>query len=65
MILIRIYSVIPNFINTDIYKKIDNKETKCLKERLSKNNEKILVHTSNFRPLKRVDDVIKDIQKNH
>jgi N-acetyl-alpha-D-glucosaminyl L-malate synthase BshA len=55
--------VIPNFINTDIYKKIDNKETRCLKERLSKNNEKILVHTSNFRPLKRVDDVIRIFKK--
>ncbi len=51
--------VIPNFINQDIYKKIDNTETKCLKEKLSKNGEKILVHTSNFRPLKRVDDAIK------
>ena len=51
--------VIPNFINQDIYKKIDNTETKCLKEKLSKNGEKILVHTSNFRPLKRVDDAIR------
>ena len=51
--------VIPNFINQDIYKKIDNHETQCLKEKLSKNGEKILVHTSNFRPLKRVDDAIR------
>lgn len=51
--------VIPNFINQDIYKKLDNNETKCLKEKLSKNGEKILVHTSNFRPLKRVDDAIR------
>ncbi len=51
--------VIPNFINQDIYKKIDNNETKCLKEKLSANGEKILVHTSNFRPLKRVDDAIR------
>lgn len=51
--------VIPNFINLNIYKRVINKETKCLKERLSKNGEKILVHTSNFRALKRVDDAIR------
>ncbi len=51
--------VIPNFINQDIYKKLDNHETQCLKKRFSKKGEKILVHTSNFRPLKRVDDAIR------
>ncbi len=55
--------VIPNFINQEIYKKVDNNETKCLKEKLSKNDEKILVHTSNFRPLKRVDDAIRIFKK--
>jgi L-malate glycosyltransferase len=55
--------VIPNFINLSIYKKVVNKETVCLKERLTKNNEKIMVHTSNFRPLKRVDDVIRIFKK--
>lgn len=55
--------VIPNFINLDIYKKIENNETQCLKERLSKQGEKILVHTSNFRPLKRVDDAIRVFKK--
>lgn len=51
--------VIPNFINLNIYKKITNNETECLKKRFSKNGEKILVHTSNFRPLKRVEDTIR------
>ncbi len=55
--------VIPNFINLSIYKKVINKETECLKEKLTKNSEKILVHTSNFRPLKRVDDVIRIFKK--
>jgi N-acetyl-alpha-D-glucosaminyl L-malate synthase BshA len=55
--------VIPNFINLDIYKKVNNKETECLRDRLTKNHEKIMVHTSNFRPLKRVDDVIRIFQK--
>src|SRR4030095_4970625 len=55
--------VIPNFINLGLYKKIDNKETHCLRERFSKNGEKILIHTSNFRPLKRVEDAIKVFKK--
>ncbi len=55
--------VIPNFINLDLYKRIDNKETKCLKERFAKNGEKIIVHTSNFRQLKRVDDCIRIFAK--
>ncbi|MCI0449674.1 MAG: N-acetyl-alpha-D-glucosaminyl L-malate synthase BshA [Chlorobi bacterium] len=51
--------VIPNFINLNIYKKLDNKETQCFKDRICRKNEKIIVHTSNFRPLKRVEDVIR------
>lgn len=50
--------VIPNFIDTDKY----NRETikVCnLKNHFAPNGEKILAHTSNFRPLKRVQDVIK------
>jgi N-acetyl-alpha-D-glucosaminyl L-malate synthase BshA len=57
--------VIPNFINLQIYKRMDTKETQCLKERYSKNGEKIIVHTSNFRPLKRVDDCIRIFKKIH
>jgi N-acetyl-alpha-D-glucosaminyl L-malate synthase BshA len=55
--------VIPNFINLDIYKNIKSKETECLRERLTKQGEKIIVHTSNFRPLKRVDDCIRIFKK--
>jgi N-acetyl-alpha-D-glucosaminyl L-malate synthase BshA len=51
--------VIPNFIDIERYRRLSNHETDCLKERFSKNGEKILVHTSNFRPLKRVDDCIR------
>lgn len=51
--------VIPNFINLDHYKRIDNDDTRCLRERIAKKGEKIIVHTSNFRPLKRVDDCIR------
>ncbi len=51
--------VIPNFIDLEKYKRLDNKETRCLREKIAKNGEKILVHTSNFRPLKRVEDCIR------
>jgi len=50
--------VIPNFIDTNKY----NRETIkiCnLKNHFAPNGEKILAHTSNFRQLKRVQDVIK------
>lgn len=57
--------VIPNFVNLDTYKRITNDDTKYLKEALSKNGEKILVHTSNFRPLKRVADVIRIFNEVH
>ena len=55
--------VIPNFINLNVYKKISNKETQCLRERLTKDGSKVLIHTSNFRPLKRVDDCIRIFRK--
>ena len=51
--------VIPNFINPEEFRKISNHETECLKVRYSSHGEKILVHTSNFRPLKRVTDCIR------
>ena len=51
--------VIPNFINTERYRRLDNEKTKCFKKNFAPNNEKILIHTSNFRPLKRVTDVVK------
>jgi N-acetyl-alpha-D-glucosaminyl L-malate synthase BshA len=48
--------VIPNFINTSKYRRLSPTELGHLS--LPK-NEKILVHTSNFRPVKRVPDVIR------
>ena len=51
--------VIPNFIDTEKYKRLDNEHTKCFKEKFAPDGEKILIHISNFRALKRVQDVIK------
>jgi N-acetyl-alpha-D-glucosaminyl L-malate synthase BshA len=49
--------VIPNFIDTSRY--MPRKSGACRKERFAKKGERILVHISNFRPSKRVVDVVK------
>lgn len=47
--------VIPNFVDTDLYKPMNG----CsFRKHLAPKNEKILVHTSNFRPVKRVSDTL-------
>lgn len=51
--------VIPNFIDLNKFKRISDKENSCFKKKYAPDNEKILMHTSNFRPLKRVQDVVK------
>jgi len=51
--------VIPNFIDINKYKRDEDEKTKCFKKNFAPNNEKILIHISNFRPLKRVQDVIR------
>ena len=55
--------VIPNFINIEKYKRLDNDTTNCFRKNFAPGNEKILIHTSNFRPLKRVQDVIEVFAK--
>jgi N-acetyl-alpha-D-glucosaminyl L-malate synthase BshA len=52
--------VIPNFIDFDRFKKT-NKEH--FKKAIAPNGEKILIHVSNFRKVKRVDDVVKIFAK--
>jgi len=47
--------VIPNFIDT---KKFENKEKPCERSLLAPTDDKIITHISNFRPLKRINDVI-------
>jgi N-acetyl-alpha-D-glucosaminyl L-malate synthase BshA len=48
--------VIPNFIDTE---KINRLGKPCERSLLAQKEEKILTHISNFRPLKRIMDVIK------
>ncbi|MEK7819281.1 MAG: N-acetyl-alpha-D-glucosaminyl L-malate synthase BshA [Bacteroidota bacterium] len=49
-------NVIYNFVDTNKYQKILNPD---LRKVFAPKNENILIHTSNFRPVKRVTDVIK------
>ena len=48
--------VINNFIDTDLFSPMPNE---LLRNKIAPNGEKILIHTSNFRPVKRVPDTIK------
>ncbi|HYL45456.1 MAG TPA: N-acetyl-alpha-D-glucosaminyl L-malate synthase BshA [Candidatus Limnocylindrales bacterium] len=47
--------VIPNFVNCDLYKRSEDME---LRAQWAPNGEPILMHLSNFRPVKRVTDVV-------
>jgi N-acetyl-alpha-D-glucosaminyl L-malate synthase BshA len=49
--------VIPNFVNCDIYRRDPLVDTE--RKKYVTNGEKILVHLSNFRPVKRIPDVVE------
>ncbi|GAB4378438.1 MAG: N-acetyl-alpha-D-glucosaminyl L-malate synthase BshA [Salibacteraceae bacterium] len=48
--------VIPNFINMSRYRNLSCQD---LRERFAGNGERLLMHVSNFRKVKRVEDVVK------
>src|SRR5579871_589398 len=48
--------VIPNFVNCDLYKREDNPK---LRAQWAPNGEPILMHLSNFRPVKRITDAVE------
>jgi L-malate glycosyltransferase len=48
--------VISNFVNCDLYKRA---EDRSLRNRWTRNGEPILMHLSNFRPVKRITDCIE------
>lgn len=48
-------TVIPNFVDTDIFVKSDNHG---VREKYAPNGEKIVMHLSNFRPVKRLGDIV-------
>jgi N-acetyl-alpha-D-glucosaminyl L-malate synthase BshA len=52
--------VVPNFVNCDIYTPINDEAARAeARSRLAAPDEAILMHLSNFRPVKRVTDVVK------
>lgn len=50
-----------NFVDERIYKRSD--ESRLKKEFCIKETEKVIIHVSNFRPVKRVSDVVKVFRK--
>jgi L-malate glycosyltransferase len=48
--------VIPNFVNCDLYRRTENP---ALRAKWAPNGEPILMHLSNFRPVKRLTDVVE------
>jgi N-acetyl-alpha-D-glucosaminyl L-malate synthase BshA len=55
-------SVIPNFVDAQRFYKSDKEH---FKKMLAPNGERILAHVSNFRKVKRVDDVMKIFEQVH
>ncbi|MGC9158205.1 MAG: N-acetyl-alpha-D-glucosaminyl L-malate synthase BshA [Terracidiphilus sp.] len=52
--------VIPNFVNCNVYKPIEDEAARAeTRHCLAPDGEAILIHLSNFRPVKRVTDVVK------
>lgn len=52
--------VIPNFIDIENYSKPSDQ---CYKGMYAPNGEKVIAHISNFRPVKRIDDVVRVFKK--
>ncbi|MGA7919915.1 MAG: N-acetyl-alpha-D-glucosaminyl L-malate synthase BshA [Candidatus Acidiferrales bacterium] len=48
--------VIPNFVNCDLYKRCEDQSAR---KQWAKHGEPILMHLSNFRPVKRITDVVE------
>jgi N-acetyl-alpha-D-glucosaminyl L-malate synthase BshA len=50
--------VIPNFVNCDQYAPLEKEQRAAARAEYAEPGEKILLHLSNFRPVKRVKDVV-------
>lgn len=48
--------MIPNFVNCDVFQPADGE---CRRGTFARDDERVLVHLSNFRPVKRVQDVME------
>lgn len=49
--------VIPNFVDTELFYRLPH--TREIREQLELDSEKVCIHISNFRPVKRIRDVLK------
>lgn len=54
--------VIPNFVNCDVFQPADGS---CRRSEFARDDQKVLVHLSNFRPVKRLPDVIEIFARVH
>ncbi|MGB9597273.1 MAG: N-acetyl-alpha-D-glucosaminyl L-malate synthase BshA [Candidatus Poribacteria bacterium] len=54
--------VIPNFVDTNLFTKTHRCRSKCL---FAPKGERIIMHVSNFRPIKRIEDVISAFKLIH
>jgi len=54
--------VIPNFVNCDVFQPADGA---CRRREFARDGQKVLVHLSNFRPVKRLPDVIEIFARVH
>jgi len=52
--------VVPNFVD---FNKADNSNDECKRHLMAEPGERIITHISNFRPVKRIEDVIKVFDK--
>ncbi len=58
--IVRPIEVVTNFVNCDVYLPIKDEAARAVaRARLARPDEAILMHLSNFRPVKRVMDVVK------
>jgi L-malate glycosyltransferase len=53
--------VIPNFVDTELFKKPENSQ--CKRPHLAPGGEPILLHASNFRPVKRIINIIEIFER--
>ncbi len=51
--------VVPNFVNCDLYTPLPEEERSAGRARYAPQGEKLLLHLSNFRPVKRIQDVLQ------
>ena len=49
--------IIPNFVDTELFKRTEERE--CTRSMLAQPGEKIIMHISNMRPVKRLQDVVR------